>query len=258
MVQGEVRYERSGSVVQLTFAREAARNAMTWAMYDELGAACDRIREDPSVRVVLLRGEGDRAFVAGTDISQFADFSSGDDGIAYEVRIRAIIEKLEQLPQPTIAVIEGYAVGGGLTIAAVCDLRICSTTARFGLPVARTLGNCLSMDNYARLAWLVGPGPTKALVLRADFLDADAALRIGLATEVHEPEALDERVDELAQQLATQAPLTMWATKESLRRLMLQNVPDDEDIVRRVYESADFREGRTAFVEKRRAEWQGA
>lgn len=257
MVQGEVRYERSGSVVQLTFAREAARNSMTWTMYDQLGAACDRIREDPSVRAVLLRGQGDRAFVAGTDISQFADFATGDDGIAYEERVRVVTEKLEQLPQPTIAVIEGYAVGGGLMIAAVCDLRVCSTTARFGMPVARTLGNCLSMDNYARLAWLVGPAHTKAMVLRSDFMDAEAALRIGLATEVHEPDALDARVDALAEQLATQAPLTMWATKESLRRLMLHQLPDDEDIVRRVYESADFQEGRSAFVEKRPAQWQG-
>lgn len=256
--QGEVRYEQEGGVVTLTFAREAARNAMTWKMYDELDAACIRIKDDPSVRVVVLRGEGDRAFIAGTDIAQFADFKDGDDGLAYEARVEAIMSKLEQLPQPTIAVIEGYAVGGGLIISAVCDFRLCAPSAKFGMPVARTLGNCLSMDNYARLSWMIGPGRVKAMVMRADFIDAATALETGLASEVHEPEALEARVAELAAQLAQQAPLTMWATKEAIRRLMLENVPADHDIVHRVYGSADFKEGNAAFVEKRPAQWQGA
>jgi enoyl-CoA hydratase/carnithine racemase len=257
MDQGEVRYEQEGGVVRLTFAREAARNAMTWKMYDELDAACDRIKDDRSVRAVVLRGEGHRAFIAGTDISQFADFETGDDGIAYEARVESITEKLERLPQPTVAVVEGYAVGGGLIISAVCDLRICSTSARFGMPVARTLGNCLSMANYARLSWMVGPAHTKALVMRADFIDAQTALQTGLATEVHEPDELDSRVDELSDQLATQAPLTMWATKESIRRLVVDDIPDNSDIVQRVYGSVDFKEGNAAFVEKRSAQWQG-
>jgi enoyl-CoA hydratase/carnithine racemase len=255
--QGEVRYEQTGSVVRLTFSRESARNAMTWKMYDELNAACDRIKDDPSVRVVVLRGEGNRAFIAGTDISQFADFKTGDDGLAYEARVEGIMGKLEALPQPTIAVVEGYAVGGGLITAVVCDLRICAPNARFGMPVARTLGNTLSMDNYARLAWMIGPGRTKELVLRADFVDAETALAIGLASEVVEPDQLDARVDELAEQLSNQAPLTMWATKESIRRLTIEGGKENHDIVHRVYGSADFKEGNAAFVEKRPANWQG-
>jgi enoyl-CoA hydratase/carnithine racemase len=254
---GEVRVEQDGAVVTLTFAREAARNAMTWKMYDELDAACDRIHADDTVRVVVLRGAGDRAFIAGTDISQFADFSSGDDGLAYEARIGSITAKLEQLPVPTVAVIQGYAVGGGLAIAAVCDLRICSPDAKFGMPIARTVGNCLSMENYARLAWLLGPAHTKALLLRADFLGAEDALASGLATEVHPDETLDARVAELVAQLETQAPLTMWATKESLRRLMVDGVPDGADIVHRVYGSADFAEGNAAFVDRRRPRFRG-
>ena len=256
--QGQVRYEQDGSVVKLTFDRERARNAMTWKMYDELDAACDRLAEDDSVRVVVLRGAGNRAFIAGTDISQFAEFEDGDDGLAYEARIESITEKLEQLPMPTIAVIEGYAVGGGLMISAVCDVRLCSTSAKFGMPVARTLGNCLSMANYARLAWTVGVAATKALVMRADFIDAPTALQAGFATEVHEPAALDARVEELTEQLVTQAPLTMWATKESLRRLMFSQLPDSDDIVHRVYGSNDFKEGNAAFVEKRQAQWSGS
>lgn len=255
--QGEVRYERDGSVVTLTFAREAARNAMTWKMYDELEAACVRIHDDPSVRVVVLRGEGDRAFVAGTDIAQFTAFEDGDDGVAYEARVEEVMSRLEQLPQPTIAVIKGFAVGGGLIISSVCDLRICSETARFGIPIARTLGNCLAMRNYARLSWMIGPAQLKAMIMRADFTDAATALRIGLATEVHAPDAVDGRVAELVAQLSEHAPLTMWATKESIRRLMLEGVPADTDIVHRVYGSADFTEGTTSFVEKRPARWRG-
>lgn len=256
--QGEVRYEQNGSIVCLTFARESARNAMTWTMYDELDAACDRIADDPSVRVVILRGEGDRAFIAGTDIAQFADFETGEDGLAYETRVEGIMSKLESLPQATIAVVEGYAVGGGLITAVVCDLRICAPNARFGMPVARTLGNCLSMDNYARLTWMIGIARTKALVMRADFVGAETALAIGLASEVVEADQLDARVDELAEQLSNQAPLTMWATKESIRRLTIEGGRDNHDIVHRVYGSADFKEGNAAFVEKRAANWQGA
>ena len=255
--QGQVRYEQDGNVVTLIFDRERARNAMTWKMYDELDEACIRLADDDSVRAVVLRGAGDRAFIAGTDISQFAEFETGDDGLAYEARIESITEKLEQLPMPTIAVVEGYAVGGGLMIAAVCDLRLCSTSAKFGMPVARTLGNCLSMENYARLAWNVGVAATKALVMRADFMDAQVALEAGFATEVLEPDALEARADELVKQLVEQAPLTMWATKESLRRLMFANLPSSSDIVHRVYGSDDFQEGNAAFVEKRSAQWSG-
>jgi enoyl-CoA hydratase len=254
---GEVRVERDGAVVRLTFAREAARNAMTWRMYDQLEAACTAIAADDTVRVVVLRGAGDRAFIAGTDIGQFAGFTTGEDGLDYEARLEAIVGLVEALPQPTIAVVEGYAVGGGMMIASVCDLRICSTSAKFGMPIARTLGNCLSMANAARLARLLGPAHVKALLLRADAIDAATAAVSGLATEVHDPDHLDTRVDELVAQLLEQAPMTMWATKEALRRVTLADLPDGDDIVARAYGSADFREGQAAFVEKRPAVWRG-
>ena len=255
--QGQVRFERDGAVVRLTFDRPAARNAMTWKMYEQLAEACDRIHDDRSVRVVVLRGEGGRAFIAGTDISQFADFTDGQDGIDYENQMEAITQKLEQLPQPTIAVIDGYAVGGGLMLSAVCDLRICSPAAKFGMPVARTLGNCLSMANYARLVWLIGPAHVKRAVLLADFISAEEARSIGLASEVVADEQLDERVAELTDQLCNQAPLTMWATKESIRRLTASTLPDTTDIVRHVFGSQDFAEGNAAFVEKRHPQWKG-
>lgn len=253
---GTVRVEREGAVVTLTFDREASRNAMTWKMYEDLRQACDAIAEDPTVRVVVLRGQGEKAFVAGTDISQFEEFSTGQDGIDYEQRVGAITDKLEQLPQATIAAVRGYAVGGGMMLAAVCDLRICDTTARFGVPVARTLGNCLSAKSYARLVAMFGPARTKAMVFTAAFLTAEEVLDAGFATEVVEPEALDGRVEELAQQLVSHAPMTMWATKEAIRRLTLHDLPDCDDIVERVYASRDFSEGYAAFLEKRRANWR--
>lgn len=253
---GEVPIERDGPVVTLTFARESARNAMTWKMYDEFGAACDELAEDRSARVVILRGEGEKAFVAGTDMSHFESFATGQDGIDYEVQVGAIIDKYEQLPQATIAVVRGYAVGGGMMLAAVSDLRLCDPTARFGIPVARTLGNCLSVKSYARLIALFGPSRAKALVFTAGFLDADDALAVGFATEVVQAEALDERVEELAQQLVSHAPLSMWATKEAIRRVTLHDLPDIDDIIGRVYASRDFREGHEAFLEKRQADWR--
>ena len=253
---GEVRYEKRGRTAYVTFARPEARNAMTWMMYDQLRAASERLQQEDDVRVAVFRGEGGKAFIAGTDIGQFTDFATGDDGIDYERRIEDVLVSIERVPIPTIAVVEGYAVGGGLAIAAVCDLRICTPDAKFGLPIARTLGNCVSMQNYARLFALIGPAHTKALILGADFVPAQDALASGLATEVVERERLDDRVTELCERLEGHAPLTMWATKEALRRLTLANLPSGDDIVQAVYGSDDFKEGVSAFLDKRAPHWQ--
>lgn len=257
MTDGEVRLDVRGRVAHILFNRERARNAMTWKMYEELGDACDALVDRDDIRAVVLRGAGDKAFVAGTDIAQFQQFTGGSDGIQYEDRIESIVGKLERLPVPTIAVIDGYAVGGGLAIAAVCDFRICSPEAKFGLPIARTLGNCLSMQNYARLIFLVGPAHAKRLIIGAEFIDASDALSSGLATEVVATSDLDGRVEDLCSHLIRLAPLTIWAAKEAIRRLMHANIPSGEDLVFAVYESADFAEGVDAFVNRRSAEWTG-
>ena len=146
----EVLFSQDGPVAALMFNRPEARNAMTWAMYDALAEACDRVDADESIRVLVLRGAGD-AFVAGTDIRQFTGFASGADGLAYEDRMEAVIDRLERVTVPTIAQVQGVAAGGGCVIALVCDLRVCTPAAKFGVPIARTLGNCLSLANYARL-----------------------------------------------------------------------------------------------------------
>ena len=132
---GEVRYRREGSVVTVVFHRPEARNAMTWAMYESLDRALDRIEEEEGLGTVVLRGAGGH-FVSGTDIGQFKEFSTPEDGVEYERRLDALLDRLEAVPVPTLAVVEGAAVGGGLALAAVCDLRICTPDARFGVPIA--------------------------------------------------------------------------------------------------------------------------
>lgn len=256
-----LRYERQGATALITFDRPAARNAMTWEMYQALYDACERIDADDGVRVAVLRGAGGESFVAGTDIRQFTDFregaAGGADGVAYEKRISAIIGRLETVRVPTVALIEGYAVGGGLIIAAACDLRVATPSARFGLPIARTLGNCVSLRTCAKLVSLIGPARTLQLVYTAELVDARRAVEIGLASEIVAAEDVGERLGELCEQLSAHAPLCMWATKEALRRLREQALPDDEDLIRACYGSADFREGVAAFIAKRPPRWTG-
>lgn len=146
-----VEWERRGPAAWITFNRPDAHNAMSFAMYEELFALCERADGDDEVRVVVLRGAGGRAFVAGTDISQFLEFSSAEDGLRYEASIDRVVGRVEAVRKPTIALVDGFAMGSGTVLAAACDLRICTPAARFGAPIARTVGNCLSMANYARL-----------------------------------------------------------------------------------------------------------
>ncbi len=241
-----IRWERRGPAAWVTFDRPDAHNAMTFAMYEELHACCERADAEDDVRVLVLRGAGGRAFVAGTDIRQFLEFSSGEDGLEYEATIDRIVARLEQVRMPSIALVDGFAMGSGLALSAACDLRICTPAAVFGLPIARTVGNCLSMENYARLAALIGEARVKDIVFTARRVEADEALAIGLATEVIED--AEARVEELCSLLAGHAAMTMWATKEALRRL--RPVPDGDDLVREVYGSAEFRERVRAFLER--------
>lgn len=250
-------YERRGATAHVIFNRPGARNAMTWEMYDALFACCEEADADESVRVVVLRGAGEKAFVAGTDIEQFLEFKSGEDGISYEEKMERVIGRLERVRKPTVAVVDGYAIGGGLTIAAACDLRLCTPDAKFGIPIARTLGNCLSIENYARLMALIGPGRTKELIFTARMFSAEEALAAGLATKIVPVSELGERVDELCGSLESHAPITIRVTKEAVRRLQFAELPDAEDLIRETYGSEDFHEGVSAFVEKRRPVWHG-
>jgi enoyl-CoA hydratase len=255
----EVQFTSEGPVAFLTFNRPDARNAMTWPMYSELADACDQVDADDRIRVFVLRGAGD-AFVAGTDISQFASFATADDGIAYERRMDQVIDRLERVAVPTIAQVHGVAAGGGCLIALACDLRVCSDAARFGVPIARTLGNCLSAANCARLVDLIGPARTKELLFTGRLLDAAEAASLGLVTRMAEPQALDAAVRELAQTIASNAPLTIRATKEAVRRIALGRRLEErlaDDLTALCYGSHDFREGVSAFLEKRPPRFSG-
>ena len=257
MNEGAVRYQRDGLVARITFDRPEARNAMTWSMYDQLGAACDRVRADSEVRAVVFRGAGGKAFVAGTDIGQFRDFKSGEDGVDYERRMAGYLAAVEALPVPTLAVIEGWAIGGGLAIAAACDLRVATPGSRFGVPIARTLGNCLSIANYAALVAVLGLARTKRMLLLAENLAAEELLGAGFLAEIIPAAELDARVEQLCSRLAGNAPITMRVTKESLRRLLHAGLPGGEDLVRECYGSKDFRTGVESFMEKRDPVWTG-
>jgi enoyl-CoA hydratase/carnithine racemase len=259
MPSSSVAWDIDGSVGVLTFNRPDARNALTWAMYDALVEACDRMDADAALRVLIIRGAGG-TFAAGTDIGQFRDFRTGEDGIAYERRLDAVIDRVERVAKPTIAEVDGAAVGGGCAIALACDLRVCSDRARFGMPIARTLGNCLSMANTARLVDLLGPARVRDLILTGRLVEATEALALGLATRVVPADRLTEESKALALELTSRASSTIAATKAMLLRLRDHRRPaagSGDDLIAACYASANFREGVASFLGGRPPPWTG-
>ncbi len=242
----------------ITLNRPQARNALTFAMYEAIRDICEGATESPDLRAVIITGSGDRAFAAGTDISSFRGFAKPQDALDYEARIDRVLAALEAVPVPTIAAISGACTGGGAAIAACCDLRIGARDLRFGFPIARTLGNCLSNNNLARLSAMLGPHRVKEIIFTSRLIGADEALALGLVSELHDGKAVVlARAHELAQTLKGHAPLTMRATKEALRRLRTGHDGDNHDLIVECYMSEDFREGIEAFLAKRKPEWKG-
>lgn len=255
----DLQYSVQDGIGYITFNRPDAHNAITFAMYERLAQICRFEVPGPRPTALIIAGAGGRAFSAGTDISQFLSFS-GQQGLEYEDKMRFVASTIEECPVATIAAISGACTGGGAVIAACCDIRIGSASQRFGIPIARTLGNCLSLENYARLANIIGPARLVELIFSARLLDGEESLRVGWLSEVLTDEtAVVARATEIARGISAMAPLSIWATKTALQRIREKSLQgQDADLIQACYESKDFAEGVRAFLEKRPPLWSGA
>ena len=254
MTGPQVTTEARGSALNVTFNRPKARNAMTWEMYQGLADACVRIDGDPALKVLVLRGAGGKAFVAGTDIGQFRDFS-GADGVEYEGRIDEVLDLLTSVKKPVVAIIDGHCVGGGLGIASCADVRVGTTRASFSVPIAKTLGNTLSINTLRRLVRVFGEPRVESMLLVPRQVDAQEALSCGFLAEVSDD--IDEVAERLIDGISSGAPLTHWSIKENLRRLHTDATVDDSDVIAEVYGSEDFAGAVDAFLSKQAMEWRG-
>src|SRR5271154_3779984 len=223
-------YMVEDGIARLTFNRPQARNALTFAMYEQMAAICETVNADRSIKAMILTGTGDKAFASGTDISQFRAFKTSQDALDYESRIDRVLGALEAVRVPTIAAIAGACTGGGAGIAACCDIRIGTETAR-----------------------------TKDLIFKARLVEAPEAFALGLLNEVVPDVAtLQRRADETAKLVASHAPITLEVTKEAVRRIRRTLSRDEgEDLILKAYMSEDFREGMDAFLNKRAPNFKG-
>ena len=260
MTQGRVICEREGVVARVLFSNPGAHNALTHKMWLELREHCAGLADDSGIRVVVFRGEGGKAFVSGTDISGFASFTSGADGLAYERGIDDCMAAVDALPMATVAVVDGWAVGGGLNIASACDFRLATPTARFGSPLGRTLGNCLSMSSYARIVSAIGAAAARRMLLLGEMLTAQELLDSGFLYRMVDASQLEDELKSLCERAAANAPLTTGVTKEALRRWRNRNLPAIDDLIELVYGSADFNLGVRHFLAGNRTppDWSGS
>ncbi|MFM9269856.1 enoyl-CoA hydratase [Halomonas elongata] len=260
MSDESVRFDVEDGVAWIGFNRPESRNAMTWEMYDALEDSCERLDRDVGIHAVVLYGVGGEAFVAGTDITQFAGFSEPADALEYERRIERVVGRLEALDKPTIAMIEGACVGGGAALALVCDFRYCTPTMTFGVPIARTLGNTLSTTNISRLVDMLGVARTKEVLMLGRLLDAETSREAGLVNGICAPDCLAKEVAELAVELGRRAPLTLQASKALVGRVQAQRrlaLEAGDDWVTTCYMSDDFKAAVDRFVNKTPFEWSG-
>lgn len=253
-------YEVRGAVAWLTLNRPQTRNALTTAMYDGIADACARAGADDKVRAMVIQGAGDKAFASGTDIAHFTEFTEREALLAYEKRVARTMEALDGFAKPLIAAVHGACTGGGVGIAAACDLRLGTADARVGVPIARTLGNCMTVNSIVRLSSILGQSRVVEMVFTARIYTGTEAKEAGFFNELLEGKPqLDARAAELAETVAGMAPLTLRATKEQVRRLRAaaaQGV-DSRDLADMCFFSADFQGAVRAFLDKRKPVWQG-
>jgi enoyl-CoA hydratase len=250
--------ERKNGIAEVKFNRPEVRNALTFEMYEVVYNLCVEANETEEIRAIIFAGVDSSAFASGTDISLLQGIRDGKGGIEYEERIERVVGMVERCRVPTIAAIAGACTGGGAALATACDLRIGAKNMRFGYPMAKTLGNCLSLPNSARLIFLIGPSRFKELLLTSRLMGAEEAYGTGLISEVAEPLDVLARAHELALRIAQNAPLTIWAAKEAVRRLheQLQSA-NFTDVIEKCYQSDDFRLGVEGFIKKQTPKWTG-
>jgi enoyl-CoA hydratase/carnithine racemase len=258
---GRMLSEKTGGIGWMTFSNPTKRNAMSLEMWGAMAEIVQDFQADPAIRVVVMQGDGDKAFVSGADISQFEKSrADAEAAAAYSAVSDGARAALNDFDKPLIALIRGFCMGGGLGIAMTADLRFAASDAKFGIPAAN-LGIAYSQDNLRRLVGLVGPSVAKDILFSARRLDAEEALRVGLVNRVAAPEALEEVVRSYAATLAEKAPLSQRASKAIVNELMKPESEQDSAMMRghveTCFNSADYTEGRRAFMEKRPPVFQG-
>jgi len=254
---GRVLVDCEDDVVTITISNPRRRNALDHPMYDALEAACERVASDDTVLAVVLRG-AEGHFAGGTDIGELRAITDGEAGVVYERRMRAVQTALLALRVPVLAVVDGACVGGGLVLAALADIVLCTPRARFGSPIAQTVGNTLSATSIARLHATLGRRRTTEMLLTGRLIDAEEAARAGFVTAVADGEELESMLETVLGRIRTAAPLTLRSIKELERRIdAAVGAIAVDDVYREVYGSEDFRAGVAAFLERRPPRFTG-